>query len=69
MMPPPKGEVATSSSGNDNLNANGRTLSKNQMVVGMRLTGGSCQCRTGYTWILGNCTIPQQVLIIENIQY
>ena len=42
---------------NNNNNNNGRALSKRNV----RSSAGACQCRDGYTWLLGNCTIPQQV--------
>jgi hypothetical protein len=54
----------SSSSGNNNININGRRLSKGLKKRKERSIGGLCQCRDGFTWILGNCSSLQQVQFV-----
>jgi hypothetical protein len=50
--------TATNSNYNNN-NFNGRRWSKSPMRK--KSIDGFCQCKDGFTWVLGNCTRPQQV--------
>jgi hypothetical protein len=57
-----------SSSGNNNININGRRLSKGLKKRRMeRNIGGLCQCKDGFTWILGNCSSLQQVQFVSSV--
>jgi hypothetical protein len=56
-----------SSSGNNNININGRRLSKVLEKKKERSIGGLCQCKDGFTWILGNCSSLQQVQFVSSV--
>jgi hypothetical protein len=56
-----------SSSGNNNININGRRLSKGLKKRKERSIGGLCQCKDGFTWILGNCSSLQQVQFVSSV--
>jgi hypothetical protein len=56
-----------SSSGNNNININGRRLSKGLKKRKERSIVGQCQCRDGFTWILGNCSSLQQVQFVSSV--